>query len=238
MMIYPAIDIKGGKCVRLVQGDAGRQTVYEDDPLAAALRWQSAGAQWLHVVDLDGAFVGASANMEAIKSIVLSVDIPVQLGGGMRSMDVISYMLDEVGVSRVVIGTAAIEQPSLVEQAVRRYDNRIAVGIDAKGGMVAVRGWVDITGVSACDLAGQMSAMGVKTIIYTDISKDGMLAGPNVKAIADMAKSFAGDVIASGGVSDLDDIKRLKEAGAAGVIIGKALYDGRINLEDALELEE
>jgi len=237
MIIYPAIDIKDGKCVRLVQGDAERQTIYEDDPVKAALRWQAAGAKWLHVVDLDGAFSGASANLEAIKRITSAVAIPVQLGGGLRSMDAISFMLDEAGISSAVIGTAAVERPELVKEAVKRYDGKIAVGIDAKGGMVAVKGWVDVTDVPARDLACRMADMGVGTTIYTDITKDGMLEGPNVDAVAAMVKAFAGDVIASGGVSCLDDIKRLKEAGAAGVIIGKALYDGRVKLEQALELE-
>lgn len=237
MIIYPAIDIKDGKCVRLVQGRADRQTIYSDDPAQVARGWQKAGAHWLHVVDLDGAFEGVSANTEAIERLVKDVSIPVQLGGGLRSMDAIRFMLEEIGVSRVVIGTAAIEQPSLVAQAVQRYGDKIAVGIDAQNGMVAIKGWVDMTQRSARDLAAQMLTLGVETIIYTDISRDGMLMGPNVEAIADMVKTFPGQVIASGGVVSLDDIKRLKDIGAAGVIIGKALYDGRISLERALELE-
>jgi len=237
VIIYPAIDIKDGKCVRLVQGRADRQTIYSDDPAQVARGWQKAGAHWLHVVDLDGAFEGVSANTEAIERLVKDVSIPVQLGGGLRSMDAIRFMLEEIGVSRVVIGTAAIEQPSLVAQAVQRYSDKIAVGIDAQNGMVAIKGWVDMTQRSARDLAAQMLTLGVETIIYTDISRDGMLMGPNVEAIADMVKAFPGQVIASGGVVSLDDIKRLKDIGAAGVIIGKALYDGRISLERALELE-
>ncbi|NLY44159.1 MAG: 1-(5-phosphoribosyl)-5-[(5-phosphoribosylamino)methylideneamino]imidazole-4-carboxamide isomerase [Clostridiaceae bacterium] len=233
MIIYPAIDIKQGKCVRLVQGRFSDVTVYSDDPVQVALRWQQAGAEYIHLVDLDGALAGKSVNYDVIKKIVDSVSVPVQLGGGIRSMESIKTML-EAGISRVILGTSAVKNPQLVREAVDRYKEKIAVGIDAKDGKVAIEGWESISEFSALSLGEKMQQMGVKTIIYTDISCDGMLQGPNFDAMREMAEYLSVDVIASGGVSSLQDILELKKTGVSGVIVGKALYTENIKLEEAL----
>lgn len=234
--LYPAIDLKGGQAVRLVQGRMAEATVYNPDPADAAARWVSQGAKWLHVVDLDGAFAGASQNLSAVKAIVGAAgDVPVQLGGGLRSLEAIGAAL-EAGVSRVIIGTKALEG-NLVATAVARFGaERIVVGIDAKGGMVATQGWVDVSDVKATDLGRRVHAAGVQTIIYTDIAKDGMMAGPNFAEMAAMGGTGPG-IIASGGVSSLDDIRRLMTIpGVTGAILGKAIYTGAIDLKEALEL--
>jgi phosphoribosylformimino-5-aminoimidazole carboxamide ribotide isomerase len=238
MIIYPAIDIKNGKCVRLAQGQAKTETIYNENPLETAKKWESAGAAYLHVVDLDGAFNGDSSNLSIIEAIAKHISIPMQLGGGIRSMAKIEKLLEEVGVSRVILGTSAIENPDLLFNAVKKYGKRIAVGIDAKNGKVAVRGWVELKELSAIEFGKRIVEQGVDTIIYTDISRDGMLAGPNIQAIYQMVKQTKLNVIASGGVSKLEDLEHIRQTGAAGVIIGKALYAKNIDLCDALSYQE
>jgi len=233
MKIYPSIDIKDGKTVRLLQGKLEQTTEY-GDPLEMALRWASEGAHYLHIVDLDAAFTGDFSNRDTVTKIVKALKIPVQMGGGARTKDDIRIRLDEVGISRVVIGTAAVEDPELVEWALDRYGDRVIVGIDAQDGNVAIKGWVDKTNVNAGDLAADMRKMGVSTIIYTDISKDGMMAGPNIENTAEIVKKTWMNVIVSGGISSLDDIRRARGTGASGCIIGKALYTGDITLQEAM----
>nr|WP_122013330.1 1-(5-phosphoribosyl)-5-[(5-phosphoribosylamino)methylideneamino]imidazole-4-carboxamide isomerase [Maliibacterium massiliense] len=237
MIVYPAIDLKQGRCVRLLQGRMQDATVYGEDPAAMARRWASGGAQALHVVDLDGAFDGAGRNIDAVRAIARAVDIPVQLGGGIRSMEDIHFRLEDVGVAKVILGTVAVEQPALVREACARYPGRIIAGIDAKDGFVAVRGWVQQGTVRPLDLALDMREAGVDTVIYTDISRDGMLVGANVEATARLVQGTGMRVIASGGIGSLADIARIKEAGCAGVIVGKALYAGAVTLADALALQ-
>ncbi len=238
MRIYPAIDIKNGKCVRLSQGKFDDVTVFYEDPAEVAVKWQQAGASYIHVVDLDGARLGSGHNSNAIERILKAVNIPVQLGGGIRNMDDIKQKLD-MGVSRVILGTAAISSPDTVEEAVKRYGEKIAVGIDAKNGKVAVSGWLEVSEVGALDLCRRVVEVGVKTIIYTDISKDGMMMGPNVEATKEIIEATGIDIIASGGVSckvDLDNIRKIK---ASGVIVGKALYNGALDLKEIItEYEE
>jgi phosphoribosylformimino-5-aminoimidazole carboxamide ribotide isomerase len=234
MTIYPAIDLKGGQCVRLKQGDMDSATVYGDDPAAAARGFAKRGAEWLHVVDLDGAFAGESRNLGAIHSIVDAVGIPVQLGGGIRSMAQLNLLFKDVGISRAIIGTAALEDDAFLRDAVERFDGRIAVGIDARDGRVAVRGWADATRTPARDLALRVKAAGVKTIIYTDISRDGMLSGPNFPATEELIRLTGLEIIISGGVASIDDIERAVNIHASGIVIGKALYAGAIQLEEAI----
>jgi len=237
MIIFPAIDIRGGKCVRLTEGRFDRETVFADKPADMAKRWQSEGAQFLHLVDLDGALAGKPVNLEAIKEILWQVDIPVQLGGGIRSLEVIEEML-AMGISRVILGSIAVRQPDLVKTACERFAEKIVVGIDARDGIVAVDGWGVSGNVLAEELALQMSAAGVRRIVYTDISRDGTLSGVNVSATASLAAKAGIPVIASGGVSGLTDITALKKAAGAGiegVIVGKAIYTGALSLTEALE---
>jgi len=235
MLIIPAIDLKDGRCVRLLQGRADAVTVYSDRPEDVAKRWQELGAKVIHVVDLDGAFSGTQKNIEGIKSIRRAVSVDIELGGGIRDMERIEMLLG-LGINRVILGTVAIERPELVKEASRRFPGRIIVGIDAKDGLVAVKGWVEVTSVKAKELALKMEEYGAWGIIYTDISRDGMLTGPNIEAIREMVEAVNIPVIASGGVSSIDDIKRLKEIkGLWGVITGKALYTGAIDLKEAIE---
>lgn len=236
MKLYPAIDIMGGKAVRLTKGDANKAVVY-GDPVDMAKRWQDEGADYLHVVDLDAAFKGEFVNRDAVRRIVDSVKIPVQLGGGIRCEDDIEDRLIKVGVSRVIIGTLAIEKPEIIRWARTRFGrDKVAVGIDAVNGQVATRGWVEQTKVDAIELAESLRKQGADTIIYTDISRDGMLSGPNLEQTERMVKSTWVNIIASGGMSSLDDIKAVRGTGCCGVILGKALYEGRITLKDALKL--
>lgn len=235
MIIYPAIDLKNGVCVRLKMGDMDQATEY-GEPSEVALRWQQMSAQYLHVVDLDAAFAGEFSNYDTVAKILRTVSIPVQLGGGVRSIADIDLRLGELGIQRVIIGTAAIENPELVEEAASKYPNRIVVGIDAKDGRVATRGWASDTGEDPVRLANEMKKRGITTIIYTDIARDGMLTGPNVAAVKNMAEQTGMEIIASGGMSVTDDVKAVKEAGAKGVIIGKALYTGGIALSEAIKL--
>lgn len=235
MIIFPAIDIRGGKCVRLTEGRFDKETVFADNPAEMAVRWESEGAEILHIVDLDGALAGEPVNLDIVKKIVKAVKIPVQLGGGIRTPDNISQVLQS-GVSRVILGSVAVRKPELVEQACRQYGGKIVVGIDARDGQVAVDGWGVSGGVSSGDLARKMAAVGVERIIYTDISRDGKLSGVNVEATGELARISGLKVIASGGVSSLADIYDLKAAGDGieGVIVGKALYVGNISLEAAI----
>ena len=231
MQILPAIDLRGGKCVNLVQGIASQETVFSDAPIEIALQWQAEGAEYLHLVDLDGAFQGESANLHIVNEIVSALDIPVQLGGGIRSMERLEVVLT-LGVDRAILGTVALKQPSLVKQACAEYGARVAVGIDAKDGMVATEGWLEVSQKSAVEFAVEMAE--VQTLIYTDIKSDGMLKGPNVDATADIINAAPADVIASGGVTSLADISALKDIGASGAIIGRALYTGDLALSDAI----
>ena len=232
--IYPAIDLKNGQIVRLHQGRADATTVYCNDPAAGARRWSEQGAQWLHVVDLDGAFGGEPRNWESVRAILGAVKIPVQLGGGLRTRQQIADAL-AMGVKRVVVGTKACESPDFISTLVKEFGDRIAVGIDARDGFVAVKGWVEKTALAAVEFATQISRLGVGTIIFTDIATDGTLTGPNFKAVAAVCTAVDCNVIASGGVAVAADVKQLRDLAnahpnLAGVIIGKALYDGRIDL--------
>jgi phosphoribosylformimino-5-aminoimidazole carboxamide ribotide isomerase len=235
MILYPAIDLKDGACVRLVRGEMNAATVFNTDPAAQAGAFAAAGCQWIHVVDLNGAFAGHPVNGQAVVAILAAVDIPVQLGGGIRQMATIERWLG-LGVTRIILGTAALRDPVLVKDACARFPGRVAVGIDARGGRVAVDGWAETSDVQAVDLALKFEDAGAAAIIYTDIDRDGRLVGPNVEATAALAERLTTPVIASGGVASLDDLKALKAraaSGIAGVICGRALYDGRIGLRAA-----
>lgn len=235
-MIYPAIDLRGGKVVRLKEGDPARITSYSDDPAETAKRWIDAGSAWLHVVNLDGAFgEGDNANRDALESI-LKLGVRVQFGGGMRSLESIEAALS-LGVCRVILGTVAIEQPEIVRDALMKFGaEQIAVGIDARDGLVRTRGWKDNSGVPALDLALQMRTVGLGTVIFTDVSRDGLGSGLNIPATRELSEKSGLDVIASGGVHTIDDVRAAKDAGLAGCIIGRALYEGTIDLKDALAL--
>ena len=235
MILYPAIDLKDGQCVRLLRGEIDAATVYGEDPAAQARAFQDAGCAWLHLVDLNGAFAGRPVNADAVEAILASVDVPVQLGGGIRDMATIEAWLDK-GVARVILGTVAVEDPALVTQAARAHPGRIAVGLDARGGKVATRGWAEKTELLVSDLARRFEDAGIAALIYTDIERDGAMAGPNVAATAALARSVDVPVIASGGVSSLDDLVALRDTGVvAGAISGRALYDGALDLRAALD---
>ena len=235
MRIYPAIDIKGGQCVRLVMGDMDKATTY-GNVADMGRKWQQMGAEVLHVVDLDAAFAGTFSNYDTVARLLEAVTIPVQLGGGIRSMDDIDERLGKLGIWRVIIGTAAYENPELVSEATAKYPGRIVAGIDAKDGKVATRGWATGTDADPVDLALAMKQRGVDTVIYTDIARDGMLTGPNLNAMRTMAQKTGMDIIASGGMSKTDDVTDISQTGVSGVIIGKALYSGTINLADAIRI--
>lgn len=238
MIIYPAIDIRGGRCVRLTEGRFDAETVFADDPAEMALKWADCGAQWLHLVDLDGALAGEGKNLPVIERILQSVKLPVQLGGGIRNMQAIDKLL-ALGVQRVILGSAAVKNPELVAEACRKYPGHIAVGIDAKNGDVAIEGWGQGSGVAAVELAKKMASYGVDKIIFTDISRDGMLSGVNAEATAALARACGVEIIASGGVASLEDIRRVKAVeadGVTGCIIGKAIYTGAVDLREALAL--
>jgi phosphoribosylformimino-5-aminoimidazole carboxamide ribotide isomerase len=238
MIVIPAIDLKDGKCVRLEQGLMDRDTVFNDNPGAQAKAWQDQGAELLHIVDLDGAFAGEPKNRSAIEAIVKAITIPSQLGGGIRDIATIEAYL-ALGLSRVIIGTAAQRNPELVREACLKFPGQIVVGIDAKNGMVAVQGWAELTDITAIDLAKKFEGFGVSAIIYTDISRDGMLQGPNLEATRALAEAVSIPVIASGGVSSLKDIENLmaiESSGVTGVITGKAVYTVAIKLAEAVAL--
>lgn len=237
LIIFPAIDLKAGQVVRLAEGDMSRATVYGDDPAAQAERFAQAGAEWLHVVDLDGAFAGESVNGTAVAGILSRFPGKVQLGGGIRNRDSIARWLD-LGVTRVVIGTAALENPDLVRDAARAHPGRIVVAVDARDGMVATHGWADVSDVSVVDLARRFEDAGVAALLFTDVGRDGLLKGCNVDATVALARAVSIPVIASGGVTDIDDIHALRrhvDDGIEGVISGRALYDGRLDLARAIE---
>lgn len=238
MRLYPAIDIKNGKCVRLKQGKFNEQTIYANHPYEMAKKWKDAGASYIHVVDLDGALDGIWTNKEAIEKIVNAVDIPVQTGGGIRTIRDIEERLN-VGIDRVIIGTLAVKNPSFVKDAIEKFgSDKIVVGIDAKDGMVAINGWEEVSLMSALDLCQKMKGYGVKTIVYTDISKDGMLIGPNVEYTKYLIDETSLDIIASGGVASMEDLKDVEKINAEGAIIGKALYTQAIDLKEAVTLFE
>ena len=236
MILFPAIDLKDGACVRLEQGEMDRVTVFNRDPAAQARAFAAQGFEWLHLVDLDGAVSGRSVNADTVRAILKAVDVPVQLGGGIRDMAGIEGWL-ETGIRRVILGTAALRDPDLVRDACRRFPDRIVVGIDARDGRVAVEGWTETSETTAFDLARRFGDAGVAAIVHTDIERDGVMTGPNVAATAALARAIETPVIASGGVASLDDLDRLmaeREAGIVGVISGRALYDGRIDPATAL----
>ena len=235
MDLYPAIDLKDGQCVRLLKGDMEKATVFGDDPAAQAKSFVEAGAKWLHIVDLNGAFAGQPVNGAAVEAILDSVDVPLQLGGGIRDMEGIAAWLER-GVARVILGTVAVEDPDLVRQAAAAFPGKVAVGLDARAGRVATRGWAEETDVMVIDLARQFADAGIAAIIYTDIDRDGAMGGPNVEATAELARAVDIPVIASGGVSHLSDLEALRDTGViAGAISGRALYDGAIDLKAALK---
>jgi len=236
VIISPAIDLKDGKCVRLQQGKREEVTVYSDNPAGMAKHWVSLGAELLHVVDLDGAFTGEQKNFDKIKAIRDAIKIPIEIGGGIRDLERIEKLIS-VGVDRVIIGTSAAKNPDMVRRACEKFPNKVLVGIDAKGGKVAVKGWIEVTEFDAIGFAQKMREVGAAGIIYTDISRDGMLVGPNVDAMSQMVSSVNIPVIASGGVSRLDDIRSLMRIkNLWGVITGKALYEGALDLKQAIEI--
>lgn len=239
MIIIPAIDLRAGKCVRLVEGKLDRETIYSNDPAAVARLWEGSNARWLHVVDLDGAFAGSPRNLDTIKDILQSVSIPVQVGGGIRDLETVERLL-EMGVSRVILGTVAIQNPSLIAEACSRFGSEsIVVGIDARDGKVAIEGWGLTSEKDALELIEEIRQMGVSRVVFTDISRDGTLKGPNLESIVKLAKESNLKIIASGGVSTVEDILALSELehlGVEGVIVGKALYAGTVNIEEALNL--
>lgn len=235
MRIYPAIDIKDGKCVRLFKGRFDKVTVYGDDPAEMAAKWARLGGEYIHVVDLDGALKGHGVNADAIKRICAAVDVPVQTGGGIRTMEDIRAKLD-CGIDRVIIGTKAVSDADFIKRAVDKYGEKIVIGIDAKDGMVAVEGWEKTSDFRAVEFAKKMADIGVKTIVYTDIATDGTLAGPNTAAMKEMAQSVDIDVIASGGVGNIEHVRALVPCGVEGVITGKALYTNNIDLAEAIKV--
>lgn len=238
MNIIPAVDIKGGRCVRLAQGKADQETVYSEDPLAVANDWDEQGARLIHVVDLDGAFDGKPVHADLIKNIIYNSSVDIQIGGGIRTLDAIKTYVD-AGAYRVILGTVAQKDPDFVKQACEQFPGKIMVGIDARDGMVAIKGWVEVTDQKAADLAKAMEPLGVAGFIFTDISRDGMMQGPNLESIKSFAENTSLPVIASGGVSRPEDISALlalKTQGLSGIIIGKALYDKRVDFKQALQL--
>ncbi len=237
MILYPAIDLKDGQCVRLLRGDMNRATVFSDNPAAQAKTFEVAGCSWIHLVDLNGAFEGKPVNGAAVEAIIDAVSVPCQLGGGIRDMATIGNWLER-GVARIILGTAAVEDPSLAREAAVAFPGRVAVGLDARNGRVATRGWATETDIDVFDLAREFQDAGVAALIHTDIDRDGAMRGPNIAATAALARAVDIPVIASGGVSSLDDLSALKNCGADldGVISGRALYDGAIDLGAALDL--
>jgi phosphoribosylformimino-5-aminoimidazole carboxamide ribotide isomerase len=238
VILYPAIDLKGGQVVRLKQGLMDSATIYGADPAAQAESFAQAGFEWIHVVDLDGAFAGESRNAEAVEGVLKRVNVPVQLGGGIRSMAQVEAWLGR-GLSRVILGTAAVRDPDFVKAAAKKHPGKVAVGIDAKDGLVAVQGWAEVSDMTALDLAKRFEDAGVCAIIYTDISRDGLLSGLNLPSTRELAEAVSIPVIASGGLADIEDVKRLvspENAAIAGAITGRALYDGRLDAQEALEV--
>ena len=238
MILFPAIDLKDGVCVRLIRGEMAQSTIFNNDPVAQAQEFATSGFEWIHIVDLNGAFAGAPKNDAAVAAILAGVDLPIQLGGGIRDMETIDYWLN-AGVRRVILGTAALKDPDLVRVACETYPDQIVVGIDARSGQVSVEGWAETSETRALDLALSFESNGVAAIIYTDIDRDGAMQGLNVEATADLAFALTTPVIASGGVrgiADLRELKQMKGAGIEGVIVGRAIYDGRLETAEALDL--
>jgi phosphoribosylformimino-5-aminoimidazole carboxamide ribotide isomerase len=236
MIIYPAVDIRGGRCVRLAEeGDFDKDALFDADPVEAARRWADAGAEWLHVVDLDGAVQRRPVNTDSVRRIRAAIDIPIELGGGNRTEDDIEHAF-ALGIDRVILGSVALSDPSLVASAVERWSERIAVGLDARDGKLAANGWLDQTDASVFEVASSLAAAGVGCFAFTDIRRDGTLAGPNLEALLTLIATVDADVISSGGVGTIDDVRAVHEIGAAGVIIGRALYDGRIDLREAIRV--
>jgi phosphoribosylformimino-5-aminoimidazole carboxamide ribotide isomerase len=235
MILYPAIDIRGGRCVRLIEGDFDRETAYDSDPSLAARRWVEAGAEWLHIVDLDGAVEGRPINREAVAQIRASVDVSIQLGGGLRQLTDLEDAFD-AGVDRVILGTVALRDPELVISAVARWGDRIAVALDARDGRLATNGWLGQTDTSAVEMAQQLAQRRVRHFIYTDIRRDGTLSGPNLEGLNELVEKVDADVTASGGIASIEDIEAVAAAGATGAIVGRALYDGRVDLAEAVAL--
>lgn len=235
MELFPAIDLIGGCAVRLVKGDYAQKTVYSDNPAEVARSFAAAGAKYLHVVDLEGAKDGGTPNLETIRNIVEKGGLLVEVGGGIRSEEVIKKYLD-AGVFRVILGTAAVQNPAFLEEMVQKYGEKIAVGVDIKDGMVAIKGWTEVSAESCFDFCEKLQKLGVKTIICTDISKDGLLSGTNLELYKELSEKFSVDIVASGGVTTLDDVKKLADMGMYGAILGKALYTGNIDLKAAVEL--
>jgi len=237
MQIWPAIDLLGGKCVRLQQGDYGRETVFSDDPVQMALKFQAAGAKHLHLVDLDGARDGRPTNREVVRAILDAVDMECELGGGVRDEETIEHFLDS-GMSRLVLGTSAIKRPDWFREMCEKYPQMLVLGIDARDGLVATDGWLETSDVRATSMATLFQDLPLAAIVYTDIATDGMMEGPNVEAMAEMQQHVSLPVVASGGVTTVEDLKQLADAGLAGAIIGRALYEGTIDLEAAIALLE
>jgi len=236
MIIFPAIDLKEGKCVRLVQGDFDRKQVFSDNPVETALKWERQGAKYLHLVDLGGALTGIPENKDVIKDIIKALTIPVQVGGGIRSMAYADELIS-MGVTRIILGTSALSDEMFVKNVLMKYHDRVAVSLDAKNGFVAIKGWTEISSVKASDQANALKEYGLKTIVYTDIAKDGMMLGPNFQELADMQLKTGLDIIASGGVSTISDVERIREMDLYGIIIGKALYTGDISLLELMAKE-
>ncbi len=237
MLIFPAIDLQGGRCVRLTQGDFARAQAFSDDPAAVARRWQSEGARWLHVVDLDGARAGAPQNLEAIQRIRQAISIPMQVGGGLRSLASVTALFD-LGIQRAILGTAALKDRGFLRACLARWGERIAVGLDARDGLVATDGWLETSTTSALTLARELAAEGVARFIYTDIARDGTLSGPNLKSLAQLQRAIDRPIIASGGVASLADVRALADSHVEGAIVGRALYTGEVKLPDAIAAVE
>lgn len=235
MIVFPAIDIRGGKCVRLLKGEFDKETIYSDDPVGMALNWQRQGAKYLHVVDLDGAREGIPKNHEVINNIIKALDIPVQVGGGIRSLETAKKVIS-AGAERIIIGTSAITKPFMLIEAINELEEKLVVGIDSKDGYVAIRGWQSKSSRTTLDFAKEIEVLGARTIICTEISRDGMLGGPDAEGIKTLIEQTGIDVIASGGVSSIDDLINLREIGAAGAVVGKALYSGNITMEQITEI--
>jgi len=235
MIVFPAIDIRDGKCVRLLKGEFDKETVYSDDPVEMALNWQSQGAKYIHIVDLDGARTGSQKNFEIIEKIINALDIPVQIGGGIRNLETARKIIN-AGAERIIIGTSAITEPYTLIEAINELEQKLVVGIDSKDGYVAIKGWEKMSARTTLDFAKEIELLGVKTIICTEISRDGTLQGPDIEGIKALVEQTEIDVVASGGVGCFNDLIKLREIGAAGAIVGKALYSGNITMEQIIEI--
>lgn len=237
MIVLPAIDLQNRKCVRLEQGVKERETIYNDNPLAVAQTFEKAGLSWIHIVDLDAAFTGENKNADIILDIRKQTGLSIQVGGGIRSEETVRFYLDQ-GIDRVIIGTRAVEDPDFIKEMSRLYPGKIAIAVDAKGDRIVKRGWVDSSGTSVIDFCKNMEENGASTLIYTDVSRDGMLTGPNLEVLKKIQSAVSTDIIASGGVSGKDDLKKIHQMGLYGVITGKAFYEGVLSLEEMFEMEQ